>query len=259
MKAVELHEHMRAIGTWVDWDHTCDGFKFGTPDTEVRGIAVGWQSTLPALKQAHALGCNLFVTHEPTFYTHMDDSTDVFQYEHARQKRNFLEETGMVIYRCHDVWDVMPEIGILDSWSRGLGFAGEPIATKKYYSVYPFEGTVEDLARQVRDKVSSIGQTAVQVIGELNQLVHRVGVGTGAITEISVMADMGADAVIATDDGISLWAYGCWALDKGLPLIIVNHTTAEEWGVENLAKYIRSQFPSVPVEYIRIGCMYKLL
>jgi len=259
MKAVDLHNHMQAIGKWVDWEHTCDGFKFGSPEVEVTGIAVAWQSTFPALCIAHEAGCNLFVTHEPTFYTHMDDSVDVFKHEHVRRKRTFLEETGMVIYRCHDVWDVMPEIGIVDSWAKGLGFDAEPLATRKYYAVYPFEGTCGDLATHIRDRVSAIGQTAVQVVGDLNQSVHRVAIGTGAITEIAVMADMGADVVIATDDGLSYWAYGSWALDKGLPLIVVNHATAEEWGIANLAKYIGQHFATVPVKHVPMGCMYKLV
>jgi len=60
------------VGTWVDWEAgaTCDGFKYGGPDTQIRGIAVAWQSSLPALRQAHELGCNLFITHEPTLRAH---------------------------------------------------------------------------------------------------------------------------------------------------------------------------------------------
>lgn len=259
MKAIDLHTRMMSVGTWVDWDHTCDGFKAGSPDSEVKGIAVAWQSTFAALREAQESGCDMFVTHEPTFYGHMDDDPAVFRHEHAHRKKEFLEQTGLVVYRCHDVWDVMPEIGIVDSWAKGLGFAGEPIATRKFYAVHPVAGTLRDLAEAVKQKVSAIGQQMVEVVGDLDQRVHRAAVGTGAITDIALMADMGADIIIATDDGISFWGGGSWALDAGIPLIVVNHSTAEEWGIANLARYISEQFPEVAVRHIPQGCMYRLV
>ena len=76
------------------------------------------------LKAAHAQGCNLFVTHEPTYYVHRDDDPGPYADAHTAAKRAWLAETGMVVYRCHDVWDVMPEHGIRDSWARGLGLVG---------------------------------------------------------------------------------------------------------------------------------------
>jgi len=108
---------MASVGAWVDWNATCDGFKAGDPQSEVVGIAVAWQSTLPMLRLAAVKGCNLFITHEPTFYVHLDDSETVFRHDYASAKRRFIEESGLTIYRCHDVWDVFPDIGILDSWA----------------------------------------------------------------------------------------------------------------------------------------------
>ncbi len=72
MNAVELHEHMMSVGSWVHWNATCDGFKAGDPHAEVMGIAVAWQSTLPMLRRASRKGCNLFVTHEPRSSPHVD-------------------------------------------------------------------------------------------------------------------------------------------------------------------------------------------
>src|SRR5919201_1310197 len=104
----DIDRHMRSLGTWVRWDQTVDTFKAGDPDTPVRGIAVAWQSQWPTLKAAHAAGCNLFITHEPTFYVHRDDDPGPYQDALLDAKRAWLQQTGMVIYRCHDVWDVVP-------------------------------------------------------------------------------------------------------------------------------------------------------
>jgi hypothetical protein len=60
-----------------------------------------------------------------------------------------------------------------------------------------------------------------------------------------------------TDDGIRFWQSGSWAMDAGLPLIVVNHATAEEWGMHSLAHYLSEQFPEVPVRFLPQGCMYR--
>ena len=60
----EISQHLQRIGPWVDWsDGTCDGLKFGDPDTIVTGIAVGWQSLQSTLEEAARKGCNMTRTH----------------------------------------------------------------------------------------------------------------------------------------------------------------------------------------------------
>ncbi len=77
----------------MDLEKTVDTFKSGSPEVEVRGIAVSWMSTTAALKTALSAGCNLFITHEPTYYDHYDDPQGwTFDYEGTRSKRAFIEE-----------------------------------------------------------------------------------------------------------------------------------------------------------------------
>lgn len=257
MKAREIDEHMRSVGTWVDWDHTCDRFIVGDPDTTVSGIAVAWQARTAALRAAADLGCNLFVTHEPVFYRHMDDDESVFSQRDARDKRQLIEDRGIVIFRCHDVWDRMPEIGIVDSWAAHLGLEGR-LATDGFHSVYPApQPTLADLARHVAARTQDLGQDGVEMVGEGGARISRVAVGCGAITRYDAMANLGADAIIGTDDGMNYWSGGAWALDSGIGLIIVNHCTAEEPGMRNLARYIGQQNPNVRTEFIGQGCMFR--
>ncbi|MFH1086752.1 MAG: Nif3-like dinuclear metal center hexameric protein [Chloroflexota bacterium] len=258
MRAAELDAHMRAVGTWVNWDATCDGIKYGDPDTVVKGIAVGWQSLQSALEEAHGRGCNLFVTHEPTFYSHMDNDEALKASAPARRKRAFLDHTGMVVYRCHDVWDVFPRLGIVDAWSEFLGL-GAPVAQRKYYNLHDVSPTtVWELAQRIRRAVAPLRQQAVQLVGCKWQTVHRLAVGTGAITNVRTMVELGADVVLATDDGAVLWRDGAWMADAGLPMIIVNHMTAEIPGLHKLAEYLAGQFPDVPVEFVGPTCGYEI-
>ena len=270
MRARDLDAHMRRLGTWVNWDTTVDTFKAGDPEAEVRAIAVAWQSQWPALKAAHAAGCTLFITHEPTFYVHRDDDPGQYADATLDAKRAWLEETGMVIYRCHDVWDVVPEHGVRDTWARGLGLGldGPPLAEdpRRYYALFAVPPqSARDLAQSLAPKLLDVGQPHVQLLGDPARAVRHLAIGTGAACRVPAMAALRApdgsapDTLLVTDDGMDFWAAGSWAIDRDLPLLVVNHASAEEWGMRSLAEYIRKHFPDVPVHHLAQGCQYEAI
>ena len=279
MKAKELHEHFKRVGTWVDWEHTVDRFLAGDPNIEVEGIAASWMPTFPNLEKALNAGCNLFVTHEPLYAIAVNgqgrviggtpfidphlqgikkqvfDKNDVWV-----KKQKWLEETGMTVYRCHDFWDDFPEIGIHGAWADWLGLSGEPVEARKFYEVHEFEEmTVGDLAKRILKRVKPLGQEAVHVVGDLRKRVSRIAIGTGAITNYREMYKMRADVLLLTDDGTRLWESGQWAIDSGIPLIIVNHSTSEEPGMIALSRYIQKIFPDVLVMHVPTGCIYRTI
>jgi len=275
MKALELHEHMQKIGTWVDWRRTRDRFLAGDPESEVEGIAVSWMPTFFTLNEALKARCNLFITHEPLYSAIVDgkgkvvggavleetdfaasiDKNDVWV-----KKRIWLEEKGMVVYRCHDVWDNFPKIGIHGAWANWLGFTKKPISEKPYYEVHEIDNlTVRELAEMILQKVKPLGQDSIGVVGDLDKKVSRIALGTGAATEYREMHSMEADILLLTDDGTRLWESGQWSLDSGVPIIIVNHSTSEEPGMRTLAKYLQETFPFVPVIEIPVGCIYHVI
>src|SRR3990170_2833093 len=122
VKASALMEHFRHIGTWVDWDSTADRVLHGDPEAETRGVAVAWIPTNAVLKQAALEGFNVFITHEPAFYPGFEGSASAKGL--IREKRALLEQMGITLLRCHDTWDRMPEVGIVDAWASFLGFDG---------------------------------------------------------------------------------------------------------------------------------------
>src|SRR4029077_5035660 len=90
----------------IPWQQeTVDTFKAGNPDSEVKGIAVTMMATLDVLQRAAAAGQNLLITHEPTFFTHLDKPDDLEQKDNdpvLAAKRAFIAEHGLVIWRFHD-------------------------------------------------------------------------------------------------------------------------------------------------------------
>ena len=253
MKIRDVHEYMKKTAYWNNWSQTVDGFLWGDPDQALTGIAVCWCSKITQIQEALDRGCNMYITHEPLYsYVHHN------QYEHPKEgeKTKLLRESRIVVYRCHDVLDMFPEIGIPDSWARLLGFDGPPASTRNYYRSYDLEKgtTAKSLAGELLGRVSQVGQDVIHIVGPEEKEVTRAVVGTGAITNFRVMAQMG-DLLIITDDGTRLWESAQWSVDTGTPMLIVNHATAEEPGLRALAGHLEKNL-DVPVQFISQGCLY---
>ena len=86
----------------VPWrSETVDTFKAGDPETRVTGIATTMMATYDVLVRSAAAGKNLIITHEPTFYSHLD-RTEAFEKETIRcgQRKSGLSKS--TIWWCGD-------------------------------------------------------------------------------------------------------------------------------------------------------------
>jgi putative NIF3 family GTP cyclohydrolase 1 type 2 len=258
MKAKEVMEHFRQVGKWVNWDKTCDQFLHGNPDAEVKGIATAWSPTNTSLKRASDIGLNLFITHEPAFYHAYEGTTSGDRLRN--NKKGLLDELDITLIQCHDTWDRMPEVGIVDAWAAFLGFEMEARPVQSFYRVCLLGNiSVEETANRILEKVRPLRQDTVLILGDRHKRVRRMAVGTGAITHLPSMYELNADLILATDDGINFWDGGLWAVDLGIPLLLVNHATAEKPGIQAMAGYLRERFPELSVEYLDVEFPYSAL
>jgi hypothetical protein len=78
----------------ISWDEpTVDTFKAGNPDAPVNGIAVTMMATMDVLQRAAARGDNLIITHEPTFFDHLDTPRGIKEDDAVwKEKRAFIEQ-----------------------------------------------------------------------------------------------------------------------------------------------------------------------
>lgn len=259
MKASEVHDMFMAKGEWVDRNKTCDKFLHGSSDAEVAGIAVAWSPTNKAIVEATGLGLNLFITHEPAFYEGFQRRKYPVD-KLVSEKKELLDKNNITLLRCHDVWDRMPEFGIVDSWAAFLGFETEPRPTESFYKIcLPGNQTVRKTAEMIREKVKRLGQGNVLVLGDLDKKAGRLAVGTGAITTLPEMRSLGADILLATEDGMNFWDGGIWAADAGIPVIIVNHATSEKPGMLSMQKYLSKLYPGINVQYVDVEFPYSII
>jgi len=263
VEANDIMRHFRRIGKWVDWRATCDQFLYGDPKAEVEGVATAWTVTRSVMHRAAAKGLNVIVSHEPMFLSitgrHGRAQSDLR--EGINQKRRQLAgQLGLTVMRCHDTWDRMPEVGIPDAWAEFLGFQAEPRPVESFYKVCLVDSlTVAQVGRGVLEKIRRLGEDWVLYFGDPDRRVSRIAVGTGAITHLTDMVQLRVDMAIVTDDGVNTWDGGLMASELDVPLLIVNHATAEKPGMQAMAKYLDEVFPTVPVEYIDVEFPYRLI
>ncbi len=194
-------DHFRRVATWVDWTETKDVVLHGDPDIQTDRVAVTWLAADAVLREASELGCSLVVSHEGAFYpafqgTQSEDS-------HLAEKCRLMDELGITLVRCHDTWDRMPYWGICDRWAEYLGYPTEPRPVDSFYRICRIPGlAVEQVGKALMRKVRSLGQKAMGLIGRRDKIIERMAVGTGAITRLPDMFELGADLILATDDGI---------------------------------------------------------
>jgi len=252
MNTNELRDYLLARAPWVDRDNTVDTIKAGDPARDIGVVGVGWMSSIDDLRAAVEFGCDLFVTHEPTFWQHEAPEDRLRGVEPGLTKAALLAETGMVVLRCHDVWDGWPGIGIRDSWAAWLEL-GEPVALPEHpwHAVYAMDPKpLRDFAQHVAGKVASLGEDSVSVMGDPDHVVSNPAIGVGCGGPDKDCVDLGADVLIVCYDGASYWSTRERLAELGAAVIAVEHGTSEMPGLMNLAKYLDETFPELTVHYL---------
>jgi putative NIF3 family GTP cyclohydrolase 1 type 2 len=252
MNTNDIREHLLSLSPWVNRKRTVDTVKAGDPARNVQTVGVGWISSIENLKRAHELGCDLFITHEPTFWEHAAPEMRNRDVEPGLTKQRFLDQTGMVVLRVHDIWDNWPQLGIRDAWAQGLGLTNFVAQDEtRWHAVYAIEETtLAQFAQYMADQVEPLGQDSVQVIGDPEMRVSRPALGVGCGGPDTDMIERGADVLIVCFDGASYWQTRQRFSELGIGVITVEHGTTEMWGLENLAQYLRDTFPSLTVHYL---------
>ena len=262
MRAGGILEHFLSKATWLDRLPTVDRIILGDPEKDIARVLVSWMSTMKAVRYAIDNGFDMLMTHEPTFWIHdnevekLDAKADSEgKLATAGIKRGLIEKSGLVIERNHDVWDRFPDVGIPWALARSLGLTGEPFAigNRGYQLAYGIEGIrSSELAERVALLATGLGDPVVQLFGDKNKRITKLGIGTGCACRPDVFLEMGCDGAIVCDDGCRYWSDISWAVDTGLPLIRIGHGTSEEPGMASLTEYINRNLAGVMAEHFRL-------
>jgi putative NIF3 family GTP cyclohydrolase 1 type 2 len=240
----------------VEWkEPTVDTFKAGDPQTPVTGIAVTMMATLDVLERAAADGQNLIITHEPTFYSHEDNPTQLPQGQQdavLTAKRAFIAQHHLVVWRFHDHQHRMRldqvELGNVHklSWEKYQDPANQ------YLFTIP-ETTVEKLAEELRSKLHA---AVPRIAGDRQMRVTRVAFSPGAAgsgREIGALDMPGVQVLIAGET--PEWETVEYVTDahsegRAKALILLGHIASEQAGMEECARWLRTFVTNLRIEFV---------
>ena len=239
----------------VPWmEKTVDTFKAGNPDTPVTGIAVTMMATLDVLQRAAANGQNLIITHEPTFFNHYDDKPEGMDESDAvlKEKRAFIEQHGLVIWRLHDHWHRRKPDGIQLGMVHALGWDKYQNADNEHLFTLP-EITLEKLAADVARRLVS---PVVRVVGNPEMKVSKIAFSPGYggfVTETHALEMENVEVLLVGET--REWETVEYAADavsegKRKALIIIGHVPSEQGGMEECARWLKTFVKNVPVEFV---------
>jgi putative NIF3 family GTP cyclohydrolase 1 type 2 len=247
VKAIQDH-----VG--VPWQKdTVDTFKAGNPDAPVTGIAVTMMATMDVLERAAANHENFVITHEPTFYNHLDVPEEMAETDPVwAEKRAFIEKHNMVIWRFHDHWHERNPDGILAGMVHVLGWEKYQRKDFPYGFTLP-ETTVQKLAQETATK---LGSSVLRVVGKPDMKVTKIALSPGAAGFVRETHALERDDVEVLLLGETReWEtveYAADAVTEGRrkALIVIGHIPSEQAGMDECTRWLQTFVTNVKIEFV---------
>lgn len=233
---------------------TVDTIKGGDLDTPVTGIAVTMMATLDVLQRAANEGLNLVITHEPTFFDHLDStkSLTISKDPVALAKLQFIADHHMVVWRFHDHAHRMKPDIIVNGVVRQLGWASGQDPKAPWRIKLP-ETTLATLVDTIR---SRLGAHAVRVVGDpamrLTNVVLIPGAAGFTLHRLAMRDGWGEVLVVGEAREWETVEYIDDAIAAGQKkaLVLIGHIPSEQPGMDDATTWLRGFVREVPVKFV---------
>ncbi len=231
---------------------TVDTFIVGNPNTKITGIATTQTATMDVLKKAVISGLNLIITHEPTFYNHLDDLKDLNGIQETKLK--FIRKNDLVVWRFHDAWHTMKPDGIMTGMVQKLGWEGNQVGDQPGFFEFD-KMTLSEFVSQLQKH----SPTSIRVIGKPQMNFTRVAALWGATSsdlqmEILERSDVEVLVIGETREWETVeYVRDASSMGRTKALIILGHVNSEEAGMKYCAEWLKEFIFNTPIEFIEAG------
>jgi putative NIF3 family GTP cyclohydrolase 1 type 2 len=262
MNTREVVEIVLALNGERRIEQTCDQLIEGNWDDQIAGVVTTFMATVDVIRRTVALGSNLIITHEPTYFTG-SDRLDWLQADQVyRKKKALINDNQISIWRYHDHMHSGNEDLIYTGLLKDLGWAeylNTELPLPHCYSIPAT--TVAGLADFLKKTLS---MKVVRIVGELDMQCSRVGilVGGGSLglgqeeMPARLMNDQRLDVMVCgeiTEWTLSAYVRDAAALGCNKAMIIVGHERSEESGMKELANRLKPLLEAIPVHFADSG------
>lgn len=238
--------------------NTVDVIKEGSPETPVKGIVTCMFATMDVLKKAVEKNCNLIITHEPLYYNHLDN-TKQFQNDSVYlEKKKFIDDHKLVVWRFHDYIHRIQPDGILSGMVEKLGWENNKVNDNPYKFSFP-QITLTDLLENLK---RTFPENSFHVVGDptmkLSSVLYAPG-ASGSNIQIAQLQNSDVDVVVAGE--VPQWEtyeYVRDAVTQGRKkaIIFIGHINSEEYGMKFCADWLSEFVKDIPINYIECGSSY---
>jgi putative NIF3 family GTP cyclohydrolase 1 type 2 len=237
----------------------------GNPTTVVTGIAVTFMATRQVLEKAHRRGINLVITHEGTFYSHFESTETSLANEPVyAAKKQFIDRSGLAIYRFHDGWHRCQPDGIMEGLVLELGWQAYVTEHLPYATVVTLSPhTVGEVAEHVKSK---LGIDVLRSVGNSSMKCERIGIlagcrGGGELA-IPLIERQNLDLILYGEG--PEWETPEYVRDaihmsRRTALLVLGHLESEQPGMKLLADRLGVMFSGFPIEFYPVEPVFRYI
>lgn len=224
---------------------TADTFKSGNPDDVVTGVAVCMFADMKVLQQAVADKCNLIIAHEPTFYSHLDETKALENDPVFQGKIKFIKENKLIIWRFHDHIHRTKPDGIYMGMIEKLGWRKNQTDS----SMIRFQFEKQTLTAFINRLKLTFPGSSFRVIGNPDMIVTHVALSVGAPgTERhrNLLEEKDIDLLVAGEAPeweTYQYAYDAQLQGKNKAVIFLGHAVSEAYGMNYCARWLKGFLP----------------
>lgn len=235
-----------------EWsDQTVDTFKSGNPEDEITGVISCMFADMAVLKEAVETNCNLIIAHEPTFYSHLDETVPFENDPVYNEKQAFIDQHKLIVWRFHDHWHRTKPDGIYVGMLNKLKWQDKTINGNQSL-IKIEEQTLGELVSYLQNIFQSDG---IRVVGDPNMKVSKVGLAVGApgsTRQINLLRD---DIDVLIGGEVPEWETYQYVNDASLQkrkkaMILLGHINSEEAGMDYFAEWLKDLNPGVHVHFV---------
>jgi len=255
LTASDVLERIKGEVTCPWSEETVDTFKSGNPSDGVTGIACTFMATVDVLKEAAAKGLNLIITHEPTYYNHLDSRERLENDPVYAAKQEIIDKNNLIIFRFHDHWHRTDPDGIYVGMTRKMVWDSYLVEGES--NLFEFPGI--SLIHVTEHLKEVFPEANLRIIGDPNLKIERAAFsagapGSAAHFRLLQRGDLNL-LVIGEAPEWETIEYVRDASQAGLPmaLVILGHVISEEAGMAYCAEWLQTFIPEVPVAFIEAG------
>jgi len=258
--------------TWMGG--TSETIEYGDGSAPVTGIATVWTPSIEVLKRAAAAKHNFIVAVEPPFWveagTVKTEATmgppkheQLVSSPAYQEKKKLMDDSGLVVWRFNENYAALPRNPRLNALASALGYKAHEnaAATQKLADVGAGVYTLpETTLRELAQKASDARQArALRMLGDSDEKVKSIVLKPGYLTNADIMAmvhDRNVDVVVCGEaceweafEYAEDWITAGW----GKGMIMLGRAVSEDPGAKELASWVKSIVPEVPVTGFEVG------